>query len=123
MGKPLNSGSTSEQNYVPSKLCLDAGREFINEPDNGLDKIDLIDSNELRLEVYLMALHQVVEQEELVALFQVMVVLSLCPLRVDFSQLCLHSLELRIVVTLLKILEDKPIVFALFHLRVVLLFS
>ena len=70
-----------------------------------------------------MALHQVVEKEELVALLQVMVVLSLGPFRVNFSELCLHSLELGIVVTLLKVLEDKPIVLTLLHLRVVLLLS
>ena len=70
-----------------------------------------------------MALNQVVEKEELVALLEVMVVLSLRPLRVDLSQLGLHRLELRIVVTLLKVLEDKPIVLALLHLRVVLLLS
>lgn len=70
-----------------------------------------------------MALGEISLQEKLVGLFEMVMVLGLSPFRINFPQFCLHSLELRVVITLFKILENKPVIFSLLHLRIKVLLS
>ena len=70
-----------------------------------------------------MASHQVSQEEELIGLLEVMVVGGLGPLGVDLPELCLHGVDLGVVVALLGVLEGEPVILALLLVWVEVLFG
>lgn len=61
---------------------------------NGLNYIHLVETNQLWLEVNLMALDKLAQKKQLIGWIEVMVILLMRILRVDFSQFCFHHINI-----------------------------
>lgn len=86
--------SPSDNNYVPQKISFCIIIIKWQQTHNCLNYIHLVQTDELWLKVNFMALNQLTQKEQLIGWIQVMVIFLISVLRIDFSQFCLHNIEL-----------------------------